>query len=222
MNQTYIIVKPPPTSSKNPLNLQIQLVVRSKVPRDRARSESAMSLSSVAASVSSAPGPSLPSTPLTTARPDLGPVSDSSSLESGHVEQQQSARLPRAARSASRAGSVDSAQPSPSGSASEDHQPVQPSGGMSREGSRRSSVSGVSGVSGRSVRSGSYTGSMASTATSALSGSTATGSGGAASAKRIQPLFNLAVHNVMQPSVVTDAHTDVKVAKVSFARVFTI
>jgi hypothetical protein len=29
-------------------------------------------------------------------------------------------------------------------------------------------------------------------------------------------MFNLAVHNVMQPTVVTDAATDTKVAKVSF------
>jgi len=33
--------------------------------------------------------------------------------------------------------------------------------------------------------------------------------------KRIEPMFNLAVHNVMQPTVVTDAATDTKVAKVS-------
>ena len=32
--------------------------------------------------------------------------------------------------------------------------------------------------------------------------------------KRIEPMFNLAVHNVMQPTVVTDAATDTKVAKV--------
>jgi hypothetical protein len=33
-------------------------------------------------------------------------------------------------------------------------------------------------------------------------------------AKRIQPMFNLSVHNVMTPTVVTDAGTDAKVAKV--------
>jgi hypothetical protein len=44
--------------------------------------------------------------------------------------------------------------------------------------------------------------------------SSATGSSYAGS-KRIEPMFNLQVHNVMQPTVVTDAATDVKVAKVS-------
>ena len=44
----------------------------------------------------------------------------------------------------------------------------------------------------------------------ARSGTSATGGG-----KRIEPMFNLAVHNVMQPTVVTDAATDTKVAKVS-------
>lgn len=41
-----------------------------------------------------------------------------------------------------------------------------------------------------------------------------TGSG--MSGKRIEPMFNLAVHNVVHPTVVTDAATDVKVAKVSY------
>lgn len=36
------------------------------------------------------------------------------------------------------------------------------------------------------------------------------------SGKRIEPMFNLAVHNVVHPTVVTDAATDVKVAKVSY------
>jgi hypothetical protein len=36
-----------------------------------------------------------------------------------------------------------------------------------------------------------------------------------ASGKRIVPLYNLSVHNVMHPTAVTDAGTDSKVAKVS-------
>ena len=59
---------------------------------------------------------------------------------------------------------------------------------LTRSTSLKSSVSGVSGKS----------------AGSAMS-----------SGKRIEPMFNLAVHNVMQPTVVTDAATDTKVAKVS-------
>jgi hypothetical protein len=62
---------------------------------------------------------------------------------------------------------------------------------LTRSTSLKSSVSGVSGVSGKSA------GSVMS------------------SGKRIEPMFNLAVHNVMQPTVVTDAATDTKVAKVS-------
>jgi len=62
---------------------------------------------------------------------------------------------------------------------------------LTRSTSLKSSVSGVSGVSGKSA------GSVMSTG------------------KRIEPMFNLAVHNVMQPTVVTDAATDTKVAKVS-------
>lgn len=38
-----------------------------------------------------------------------------------------------------------------------------------------------------------------------------------ASGKRIEPMFNLQVHNVVHPTIVTDAATDVKVAKVSDA-----
>lgn len=48
-----------------------------------------------------------------------------------------------------------------------------------------------------------------STSTAASAASTTSGM------RRIQPMFNLAVHNVMQPTLVTDAGTDAKVAKVS-------
>lgn len=201
--QTYIIVKPPPTASKNPLNLQIQLVVRSRQPRDRARSESAMSLSGLA----SALPPSQPPTPSLASRPELrASESDTSSVDSTSGQK-------RSARADSCAGSDDSA-PARSADGSGENQSSasgqthQPSGGTSRNGSRRSSVSGVSGRSGRS---GSYSSSMISTAAGGL-GSSA-GAGGS-STKRIEPLFNLAVHNVMQPTVVTDASTDAKVAKV--------
>jgi hypothetical protein len=64
---------------------------------------------------------------------------------------------------------------------------------LTRSTSLKSSVSGVSGVSGKSIGTASVM----------------------SSGKRIEPMFNLAVHNVMQPTVVTDAATDTKVAKVS-------
>jgi hypothetical protein len=66
---------------------------------------------------------------------------------------------------------------------------------LTRSTSLKSSVSALSGVSNKS------TGTNVSTSTMA--------------GKRIEPMFNLAVHNVMQPTVVTDAATDTKVAKVS-------
>lgn len=44
-----------------------------------------------------------------------------------------------------------------------------------------------------------------------VTSSTASGMSG----KRIEPMFNLTVHNVVHSTVVTDAATDVKVAKVS-------
>jgi hypothetical protein len=65
---------------------------------------------------------------------------------------------------------------------------------LARSTSLKSSVSGVSGISAKS---------------------TGTSASGTSSGKRIEPMFNLAVHNVMQPTVVTDAATDTKVAKVS-------
>ena len=57
-----------------------------------------------------------------------------------------------------------------------------------------------------------------STSTVATTATAATGST-MASAKRIQPMFNLSVHNVMHPTVVTDAGTDVKVAKVRLSAI---
>lgn len=63
---------------------------------------------------------------------------------------------------------------------------------LKRSTSLKSSVSGLSSRSG-----------MASSAGSTMGGG-----------KRIEPMFNLAVHSVMQPTVVTDAATDTKVAKV--------
>jgi hypothetical protein len=53
------------------------------------------------------------------------------------------------------------------------------------------------------------------TSTHSSSSTTASASSSTAAGKRIVPLYNLAVHNVVQPSVVTDAGTDSKVAKVS-------
>lgn len=48
-----------------------------------------------------------------------------------------------------------------------------------------------------------------------MSSATSSTTGGM-SGKRIEPMFNLAVHNVVHPTIVTDAATDVKVAKVNY------
>lgn len=166
--QTYIIVRPPPTSSKNPLNLQIQLVVKETRPRER--SVSGVSLRS--ASYSTDMTGSGPTTP-TSADIDL-PSVDTTSLSS------QSSPTPGLKTSQS----IDSPTRL---SADERDVTIGKSNGA---GSRRSS----------SLK-------------SSLSSNTTSTSG--AAKKRVEPMFNLAVHNVMQPTVVTDAATDAKVAKVS-------
>ena len=56
--------------------------------------------------------------------------------------------------------------------------------------------------------------SKSSVSTRSSSASTAS-SVGTGSKKRVEPMFNLTVHNVMHSTMVTDAATDVKVAKVS-------
>ena len=54
-----------------------------------------------------------------------------------------------------------------------------------------------------------------STKSSASTQSSSASSVGTGSKKRVEPMFNLTVHNVMHSTMVTDAATDVKVAKVS-------
>ena len=169
-SQTYIIVKPPPTASKNPLNLQVQLVVQTRRGRDRAPSSAALSarsasMGSVLGSNTSSPAKptiNLPNDPDSSSNSgnELAPVrSDSPTQISGD----------EAARSTTPLGAE-----------------------LKRSTSLKSSVSAISNGS------------------AARTGTSTTGSG-----KRIEPMFNLAVHNVMQPTVVTDAATDTKVAKVS-------
>lgn len=164
--QTYIIVKPPPTTSKNHLNLQVQLVVQTKARgRDRATS------ASVFPGRSASMGSVIPSTQSSPAKASIAlPESDN--------------------------GSSSGTEITTTRSESPTHMSDEPSSAtlgadLTRSTSLKSSVSAVSGVSGKS-------------ASSAMS-----------SGKRIEPMFNLAVHNVMQPTVVTDAATDTKVAKVS-------
>lgn len=156
-SQTYIIVKPPPATAKNPLNLQIQLVVK------RNRRERGISTSSNYSSLGSSPADdrdvkSQP--PPTPNLPTSVPMLPSASVTG------RSSSLPASAATSD---------------VSDEEVSV-----------KRSS----------SIRSG------MSNATSS------TGSG--MSGKRIEPMFNLAVHNVVHPTVVTDAATDVKVAKVSY------
>ncbi|WVF70130.1 hypothetical protein IAT40_004918 [Kwoniella sp. CBS 6097] len=170
---TYIIVKPPPTSGKNPLNLQIQLVVK---PDRRGRDRSASGMSSRSGSMtgdgiiaSAPPSPSAQTVDLPTESSDVSDSPDSAP--------------PRSASPGEMLSGGD--QPSPGSPKSVSAESESSGTGLKRSSSIRSSIS---------------------TSTAATGSSSASG-------KRIEPMFNLAVHNVMQPTVVTDAATDVKVAK---------
>lgn len=166
-SQTYVIVKPPPTSNKNPLNLQVQLVVQTRRGRDRAASSTAFSARSASM------GSVIPSTQSSPAKPDstlpLDP--DTSPTSGGELAPTRSDSPTQLSGDENAASGLD----------------------LKRTSSLKSSVSGISSRSGGASSTGSTMG------------------GG----KRIEPMFNLAVHNVMQPTVVTDAATDTKVAKVS-------
>ncbi|WVO23808.1 uncharacterized protein IAS62_005165 [Cryptococcus decagattii] len=151
---TYIIVKPPPASAKNPLNLQIQLIVK------RSRRGRAISTSSNYSSLGSSPVDDRDvklQSPTTPNLPSSAPMSPSTSMTGG------SSSLPASTATSD---------------VSDDEASI-----------KRSS----------SIRSG----------MSSATRSTASGMSG----KRIEPMFNLAVHNVVHSTVVTDAATDVKVAK---------
>ncbi|WOO77813.1 uncharacterized protein LOC62_01G001374 [Vanrija pseudolonga] len=152
--ETFVLVKPPPTSAKNPLNLQVQLVVPAKPSRPRGGSEAVRS-------VTPAPG-------------DLPPSAVRASIDIDPV-----GMVP----STSMTGSDASDSPLPT---------VGESSGLKRSGSIKSNHSTNSSATSQS------------SAAVVLPGS---------SNKRIIPLYNLAVHNVMQPTTVTDAGTDSKVAK---------
>ncbi|OCF41585.1 hypothetical protein I317_04597 [Kwoniella heveanensis CBS 569] len=172
---TYIIVKPPPTSGKNPLNLQIQLVVK---PDRRGRDRSASGISSRSGSIvgegiiaSAPPSPSAQMVDLPTESSDVSDSPDSAP--------------PRSASPESTVPLEGADQPSPGSPKSVSAESESSGTGLKRSSSIRSSIS---------------------TSTAATGSSSASG-------KRIEPMFNLAVHNVMQPTVVTDAATDVKVAK---------
>ncbi|WWC59149.1 uncharacterized protein I303_101697 [Kwoniella dejecticola CBS 10117] len=171
---TYIIVKPPPTSAKNPLNLQIQLVVKPNRPR---RDRSASGISSRSGSIA---GEGL------IASPSSSPAAQTVELpteESDDTSATEVVVSPEAATTIPSPGN-DKALP----------------------GSPKSSSTESEGANGASLR-------RSSSIRSSISTSTAATGSSAASGKRIEPMFNLAVHNVMQPTVVTDAATDVKVAK---------
>ncbi len=162
LSQTYIIVKPPPTNSKNPLNLQIQLIVKPD-PRSRDRTDSTVSTSIRSDSISAgiieassiSPKTVLPSDATTPHVIDLNGSNEEAldvRAEAGRAEHAATLR-----RSSS----------------------------MKSSDLRRSSSASTSSTSGGGQK------------------------------KRVEPMFNLTVHNVMQNTVVNDAATDVKVAKVS-------
>lgn len=162
--ETFVLVKPPPTSGKNPLNLQVQLVVPARNPNGRPRK-----------------GSSTDSTRI----PSGSSIATSGTAASVAVTGETSSAASTPAR-----GSLEESAPSTPESDTETATgPKTPSGGsgLKRSGSLSSTKSNTSGAS-----------------------STASGP---ASGKRIIPLYNLAVHNVMQPTLVTDAGTDSKVAK---------
>ncbi|KAL7424088.1 hypothetical protein Q5752_001673 [Cryptotrichosporon argae] len=160
--ETFVIVKPPVTANKNPLNLQVQLVVSTR-RAGRERSESGISLASQANTVSLPTTPSRPSVDLPEQSVDLA---DTEQVESP---------IAITPASATTASFPDDA--------------LKPEAGTAL---KRSS----------SVHSTSSNRSSLSTSASSVAGG-----------KRIIPLYNLAVHNVMQPTSVTDAGTDMKVAK---------
>ncbi|TYJ54399.1 hypothetical protein B9479_004909 [Cryptococcus floricola] len=149
--QTYIIVKPPPAAAKNPLNLQIQLVVKRNRPRG--------------VSTSSNYSSAVPSTP---GKERDGDLSDNSPV------------------STTRTPTRTSSQFGPPSSPASAISPSSEAGGVSLKRSQ----------------------SVKSSMSTATSSTTSGGSG-----KRIEPMFNLAVHSVVHPTIVTDAATDVKVAK---------
>jgi len=155
--KTYIVVKPPPTNSKNPLNLQIQLLVK---PEARIRDRSSSAVSSTLDSDHiptdhTIPSPSRPMLDL----PGRSPLPPTPPPEEAVIISTESPEV------------------------------------MGRTDLRRSS----------SLRS----------SASAQSTSTSTASSlGGGQKKRVEPMFNLTVHNLMQPTIVSDAATDAKVAKV--------
>ncbi|WWC87179.1 uncharacterized protein L201_002065 [Kwoniella dendrophila CBS 6074] len=167
---TYIIVKPPPTSNKNPLNLQIQLVVKPTRPR---RDRSASGISSRSGSIV---GDGIVASP-------ISQIVDLPTEESDDTS--------------SKEGVITSEAPLSTSSSNDKGLPGSP---------KSSSTGSENGNNGAGLRRSSSIRSSISTSTAATGSSSASG-------KRIEPMFNLAVHNVMQPTVVTDASTDVKVAK---------
>ncbi|WVW78788.1 hypothetical protein I302_100750 [Kwoniella bestiolae CBS 10118] len=171
---TYIIVKPPPTSAKNPLNLQIQLVVRPSRPkRDR-------SVSGVSSRSGSITGEGI------LASPGTSPAAQTVDLP-----------LEESEDNTAKETLITPEAPLTSTPINEKGLPGSP---------KSSSTESDNGNTGAGLR-------RSSSIRSSISTSTAATGSSAASGKRIEPMFNLAVHNVMQPTVVTDAATDVKVAK---------
>lgn len=163
--ETFVLVKPPPTSGKNPLNLQVQLVVPTRNP---------------------------------TGRPRKGSNPDSMRIPSGSS----TGTSATAAETANAlAGGDSSAASTPARCSLEDTCPP----AMNPESDNDTPLAQPS-TGGKLKRSGSLNSTKSSTSGASLPGSGASG-------KRIIPLYNLAVHNVMQPTLVTDAGTDSKVAK---------
>lgn len=170
-----MLVKPPPTSAKNPLNLQVQLVVPA------ARGGRARTGSDAAAKATIPPLPPTPSTAKTTA-------ADASSTPSTPTRQSfENASMPEG---------VDKVVSGTSEGSSSSDPPLPDECNV---------VSAQETEAEAKLRRRSSTGSTSASVHSMISS--------ASGKQRIIPLYNLAVHNVVQYTIVTDAGTDSKVAK---------
>ncbi|CAK9780684.1 hypothetical protein CC85DRAFT_166525 [Cutaneotrichosporon oleaginosum] len=180
--ETYVLVKPPPTSSKNPLNLQLQLVMPAKPGRPRGGSDAASRAM-------------VPPTPTSTTAASTAPIIDDSSVPSTPARQSFESPVEKVA-----SGGSDATSSTPSGSVTSDAPLSEAASGATTLPTLPEDQAATK------LRRRSSTGSQTSTSNASMISS-------ASGKQRIVPLYNLAVHNVVQPTIVTDAGTDHKVAK---------
>ncbi|BEJ13880.1 hypothetical protein CspHIS471_0310540 [Cutaneotrichosporon sp. HIS471] len=181
--ETFVLVKPPPTSSKNPLNLQLQLVMPAKSGRPRAGSD--------AASRAMIPPLPTPTATLSTAQAVAEASEPSTPARQSFETPLASDRIPNGVSgvaASTTSGSVTSDAP------------------LSEAASGAPNLQSLPEHQAPTVRRRSSTGSQTSTSNASMVSSVS-------GKQRIVPLYNLSVHNVVQPTIVTDAGTDSRVAK---------